>query len=129
MGFRRSLALWAWLLILAGLVAAGSGAAAEIPPPAGPITDRAGVLGQDARQRLARILDETKQRPKAEEVYRKLIAESPEAHTLHYNLGLVCFKLGRLDEAEPLALRALEIYRLSGRPASRRPSRPRSTAN
>jgi Flp pilus assembly protein TadD len=33
---------------------------------------------------------------KAEEVYRKLIAESPEAHTLHYNLGLVCFKLGRL---------------------------------
>ncbi len=33
---------------------------------------------------------------KAEEVYRKLIAESPEAHTLHYNLGLICFKLGRL---------------------------------
>jgi Flp pilus assembly protein TadD len=43
---------------------------------------------------------------KAEEVYRKLIAESPEAHTLHYNLGLVCFKLGRLDEAEAAFLKA-----------------------
>ena len=46
---------------------------------------------------------------KAEEVYRKLIAESPEAHTLHYNLGLVCFKLGRLDEAETAFLKALEL--------------------
>ena len=66
MGSRRSLALWAWLLILAGLVVAGSGAAAEIPPPAGPITDRAGVLGQDARQRLARILGEVRERTGAE---------------------------------------------------------------
>jgi uncharacterized protein len=66
MGSRRSLALWAWLLILAGLVAAGSGAAAEIPPPAGPITDRAGVLAQDARQRLVRILDEVRERTGAE---------------------------------------------------------------
>jgi uncharacterized protein (AIM24 family) len=46
---------------------------------------------------------------KAEEVYRKLIAESPEAHTLHYNLGLVCFKLGRLDEAEAAFVKALEL--------------------
>jgi uncharacterized protein (AIM24 family) len=46
---------------------------------------------------------------KAEEVYRKLIAESPEAHTLHYNLGLVCFKLGRLEEAESAFLKALEL--------------------
>ena len=30
---------------------------------------------------------------KAEEVYRKLVAESPEAHTLYYNLGLIYFKL------------------------------------
>ena len=37
---------------------------------------------------------------KAEEVYRKLIAESPDAHTLHYNLGLICFKLNRLEDAE-----------------------------
>jgi tetratricopeptide (TPR) repeat protein len=46
---------------------------------------------------------------KAEEVYRKLIAESPEAHTLHYNLGLVCFKLGRLEEAETAFLKVLEL--------------------
>ena len=46
---------------------------------------------------------------KAEEVYRKLIAESPEAHTLHYNLGLVCFKLGRLDDAEAAFVKALEL--------------------
>ena len=46
---------------------------------------------------------------KAEEVYRKLIAESPEAHTLHYNLGLVCFKLGRLDDAESAFVKAVEL--------------------
>jgi len=46
---------------------------------------------------------------KAEEVYRKLIAESPDAHTLHYNLGLVCFKLGRLQDAESSFLKALEL--------------------
>ncbi len=28
---------------------------------------------------------------KAEEVYRKLVTESPEANTLHYNLGLIYF--------------------------------------
>jgi uncharacterized protein (AIM24 family) len=46
---------------------------------------------------------------KAEEVYRKLIAESPDVHTLHYNLGLVCFKLGRLDEAEAAFVKAVEL--------------------
>ena len=46
---------------------------------------------------------------KAEEVYRKLIAESPEAHTLHYNLGIICFKLGRLEDAEATFLKALEL--------------------
>jgi Flp pilus assembly protein TadD/uncharacterized protein (AIM24 family) len=46
---------------------------------------------------------------KAEEVYRKLIAESPEAHTLHYNLGLICFKLNRLEDAEQAFQKALEL--------------------
>jgi uncharacterized protein (AIM24 family) len=46
---------------------------------------------------------------KAEEVYRKLIAESPGAHTLHYNLGLICLKLGRLEDAESAFLKALEL--------------------
>jgi len=48
---------------------------------------------------------------KAEEVYRKLIAESPDAHTLHYNLGLICFKLSRLEDAESAFLKALELTR------------------
>ena len=46
---------------------------------------------------------------KAEEVYRKLIAQSPEAHTLHYNLGLICFKLNRLDDAEQAFRKALDL--------------------
>ena len=66
MGSRRSLAFWAGLLILAALVAVGASGAAEVPPPADPITDRAGVLGQDARQRLARILDDVRARTGAE---------------------------------------------------------------
>jgi tetratricopeptide (TPR) repeat protein len=48
---------------------------------------------------------------KAEEVYRKLVAESPDAHTLHYNLGLICFKLGRMEDAESSFLKTLELAR------------------
>src|SRR4029450_3916841 len=46
---------------------------------------------------------------KAEEIYRKLAAESPDAPTLFYNLGLICFKLNRLEEAESAFLKALEL--------------------
>jgi uncharacterized protein (AIM24 family) len=46
---------------------------------------------------------------KAEEVYRKLAAESPEVSTLYYNLGLIHFKLNRLEEAEGAFLKALEL--------------------
>jgi uncharacterized protein (AIM24 family) len=46
---------------------------------------------------------------KAEEVYRKLAAESPEVSTLYYNLGLIHFKLNRLEEAELAFLKALEL--------------------
>ena len=55
---------------------------------------------------------------KAEEVYRKLIAESPEAHTLHYNLGLICFKLGRLEDAESAFLRPSTSPRATPRSTS-----------
>jgi uncharacterized protein (AIM24 family) len=48
---------------------------------------------------------------KAEEVYRKLAAESPEVSTLYYNLGLIHFKLNRLEEAELAFLKALELAR------------------
>lgn len=46
---------------------------------------------------------------KAEEVYRKLISDSPEAHTLHYNLGLIHFKLNRLEESESAFIKAQEL--------------------
>src|SRR6185503_6558095 len=38
-------------------------------------------------------------------------AESPDAHTLFYNLGLICFKLARHEEAETAFLKALELNR------------------
>ncbi len=46
---------------------------------------------------------------KAEEVYRKLAAESPEVPVLFQNLGLIYFKLARLEEAESAFLKALEL--------------------
>jgi len=46
---------------------------------------------------------------KAEEVYRKLAAESPEISTLFYNLGLIYNKLGRLEEAEAAFLKSLNL--------------------
>jgi tetratricopeptide (TPR) repeat protein len=46
---------------------------------------------------------------KAEEVYRKLAAESPDAPVLYHNLGLIHFKLGRMEEAEGSFLKALEL--------------------
>jgi uncharacterized protein len=63
---RRSLALWAAFLVLAALVAGGHATAAEIPSPEGPVTDRAGVLGQDVRQRLVRIIEQVRGRTGAE---------------------------------------------------------------
>lgn len=48
---------------------------------------------------------------KAEEVYRKLAAGSPEVHTLFYNLGLIYLKLNRLDDAEAAFAKALELSR------------------
>jgi uncharacterized protein (AIM24 family) len=48
---------------------------------------------------------------KAAEVYRKLVIESPDAHTLHQNLGLILLKLGRLEEAESSLQEALSLSR------------------
>ena len=46
---------------------------------------------------------------KAEEIYRKLLAQNPDEPTLSYNLGLIYLKLERLEEAEPTFLKALEL--------------------
>ncbi|MCI0408994.1 MAG: tetratricopeptide repeat protein, partial [Acidobacteria bacterium] len=45
----------------------------------------------------------------ADEIYRLLILANPESLPLHFNHGLICFKLGKLDQAEGAFLRALEI--------------------
>ena len=45
----------------------------------------------------------------ADEVYRQLILGNPGSLTLHFNHGLICFKLSNLDHAEAAFLRALEI--------------------
>jgi uncharacterized protein (AIM24 family) len=45
----------------------------------------------------------------ADEIYRLLILANPESLPLHFNHGLICFKLGKLDQAEAAFLRALEI--------------------
>jgi len=46
---------------------------------------------------------------KAEEIYRKLAAESPDVPTLYYNLGLIYFKLGKLEDAESAFAKALQL--------------------
>jgi len=38
-----------------------------------------------------------------------MVTESPEANTLHYNLGLIYFKLNRLEDAESSFLKALDL--------------------
>src|SRR5215213_2100022 len=53
---------------------------------------------------LGIVYFKTEKLARAEEVYRKLLAESPEAHTLYYNLGLIYLKLGKVEEAEPAFL-------------------------
>lgn len=45
----------------------------------------------------------------ADEIYRLLILANPDSLPLHFNHGLICFKLGKLDQAEAAFLRALEI--------------------
>src|SRR5215213_234535 len=54
---------------------------------------------------LGIVYFKTEKLSRAEEVYRKLLAESPEAHTLYYNLGLIYLKLSRLEEAESAFLK------------------------
>ncbi|HLE20354.1 MAG TPA: tetratricopeptide repeat protein [Vicinamibacteria bacterium] len=42
-------------------------------------------------------------------IYRKLIDGNPDSYILHFNHGLICFKLGSLDQAEAAFLKALDL--------------------
>lgn len=45
----------------------------------------------------------------SDKIYRQLIEVNSISDVLHFNQGLVCFKLGALDRAEAAFLRALEL--------------------
>ncbi len=42
-------------------------------------------------------------------IYRRLIDGNPDSYILHFNHGLICFKLGSLDQAEAAFLKALDL--------------------
>ncbi len=43
------------------------------------------------------------------DIYRRLIDGNPDSYILHFNNGLICFKLGSLDQAEAAFLKALDL--------------------
>src|SRR6266436_5747628 len=64
---------------------------------------------------------------KAEEVYRKLVAESPDANILHYNLGLIYERLHRHKDAIYQYRQAganLMVRRVEDKMAAAEPARP-----
>ncbi len=77
MGWPRSLGVCAWLivLVLAGLVSAGT---PDLPSPAGPVTDLAGILDTGTRQRLAQLIEEVRERTTAEVAVLIVPSTAPE---------------------------------------------------
>lgn len=77
MAWLRSPWFCAWLILLAflGQVAA---ATPQVPSPAGPVTDLAGILDADTRQRLTQILQEVRERTTAEIAILTVPSTAPE---------------------------------------------------
>ncbi len=65
MDWLRRVALWTALLLLA-LLSPASGAAPKLPPPAGSVTDLAGILDAGTQQQLLRLIREVQERTTAE---------------------------------------------------------------
>lgn len=87
MRFQRSLALLACLLLVAGLCECATGAAPEFPSPAGPVTDLVGILDQETRLRLARLLDSVREKTGAE--FAILVIESTTPETIEgYSIAI-----------------------------------------
>lgn len=61
----RSLALWAWLILLVSSIPA-SAASPELPSPTGPVVDLAGILDSGTRQRLTGVIEDIRWRTTAE---------------------------------------------------------------
>lgn len=77
MAWLRSLGFCAWVLLLA---VPGQAAAAtpQVPSPAGPVTDLAGILDAGNRQRLLQIIQEVRERTTAEIAILTVPSTAPE---------------------------------------------------
>ena len=61
----RSLAFWAWLILLVSSIPA-SAASPELPSPTGPVVDLAGILDAATQRQLVQLVREVEERTKAE---------------------------------------------------------------
>ncbi len=77
MAWPRSAGVSAWLTLLA-LAALASAAEPDLPSPAGPVTDVAGILDGGIRQRLIQVIQEVQERTTAEIAVLTVPSTAPE---------------------------------------------------
>jgi uncharacterized protein len=77
MSWPRRFALAAWLILLA-LAGPAIGAGIELPSPAGPVTDLAGILDRGTTARLLRVIREVQERTGAEIAILTVPSTGPE---------------------------------------------------
>ncbi len=77
MVWMRRVGIGAWLAVLV-FSALASAAALELPAPAGPVTDLAGILDGGTRQRLVQIIEEVRARTTAEIAILTVQSTAPE---------------------------------------------------
>ncbi len=58
---------------------------------------------------LGLVYFKTNALPEAEVIYRRLVKDNSTVFVLHSNLGLILFKLGKVDESEQYLLKAVEL--------------------
>jgi uncharacterized protein (AIM24 family) len=63
----------------------------------------------DVMNLLGLVYFKTNALPEAEVIYRRLVRDNTGVFVLHSNLGLILFKLGKVDEAEHYLLKAIEL--------------------
>ena len=78
MGCARRLCLLTWLVLLA-LPGLASAAVLELPSPAGPVTDLAGILDSGTKERLVEVILDVRQRTTAEIAILTVPTTAPEA--------------------------------------------------
>jgi tetratricopeptide (TPR) repeat protein/uncharacterized protein (AIM24 family) len=63
----------------------------------------------DVLNLLGLVYFKTNALPEAEVIYRRLVRDNTSVFVLHSNLGLILFKLGKIDDAEQYLLKAIEL--------------------